>query len=332
MKKNLIFILIIISVYSSQFFGQTISAEAKVDSLQYLIGDYIKFNITAEYSNEIKLIKPNIIDSIKNLEIIETKTPWLTVENNNKKISYTFILAKYDSGNVTIPSINLFYIVGKDSLDSKILNSSDAELLSNPKVRVITTNPVSFRVNLVQIDLQKDIKDVKDPLKIPFNLKELLIYALIAIVIIGGLIYLYYWYKKKGNGIVEDKKIIKHPPHITALNQLRILREEGLWQQGKIKEYHSRITEIIRNYFEERFNLPALELTTGETIEKLMEKKETEVILDSTQSFLSNADLVKFAKYVPLKSLNEEMMSQAEEIINKTKMNVVSTKNEEVNV
>jgi len=332
MKRNLIFILIIFTVYTSQFFGQTISAEAKVDSLQYLIGDYIKFNITAQYSNDIKLLKPNIIDSLKNIEIIETISPELTEDNNIKKISYTFILAKYDSGNVNIPSINLFYLVGKDSLDLKILNSSSAELLGNPKVKVIAANPVSFRVNLVQVDPQKDIKDIKDPLKIPFNLKDLLLFVLLALVIIGVLTYLYFWYRKKKNGKVENKNIIKLPPHITALNQLRILKEEGLWQQNKIKEYHSRITEIIRNYFEERFNLPALELTTGETMEKLKEKNETENILDSTQRFLSNADLVKFAKYVPLKSLNEEMMSQAEEIVNKTTITYVSTVNEEVNV
>lgn len=332
MRRNSILFLIFITGFSSQLFGQTISTEAKTDSLQYLIGDYINFNITAEYSNDIKLIKPNIIDSLKGLEIIETKPPQLTEENNKRKIKFSFVLAKYDSGNVTIPPINLFYLVGKDSLDKKIFNSTSSELLNNPKVRVIATNPVSFRVNLVQVDPQKDIKDVKDPIKIPFNLKELLITILIGLIIIGALIYLYLRYKKKKKGIFEDKNIIKLPPHITAINNLRKLREEGLWQQGKIKEYHSRITEIIRNYFEERFDLPALEMTTGETIKKLREKRETEIILDSTQSFLSNADLVKFAKYVPLKSLNEEMMSQAEEIVNKTKMTTVTTNKEEVNV
>jgi len=186
-------------------------------------------------------------------------------------------------------------------------------------VRVIQTDSVIFRVNLVQVNLKKDIKDVKEPVKIPYSWEELLLYILIALLIIGILYYIYYRYKKKKSGAVEKKKIIKLPPHITALNELRKLREEGLWQQGLIKEYHSRITEIIRTYFSKRFDLPALEMTTADTLSKLRESKGSEIILETTKNFLTNADLVKFAKFIPLKSLNEEMMQQAEEIVNRTK-------------
>ncbi|HSD63798.1 MAG TPA: hypothetical protein VLB50_08360, partial [Ignavibacteriaceae bacterium] len=54
-------------------------------------------------------------------------------------------------------------------------------------------------------------------------------------------------------------------------------------------------------------------------IEELRKRRGTEMIIDDTQNFLSNADLVKFAKYQPLASVNEEMMQQAEKIVHKTK-------------
>ena len=111
------------------------------------------------------------------------------------------------------------------------------------------------------------------------------------------------------------------------------LEEKQLWQKGKVKEYHSEITEIIRKYFEDRFNLPALELTTSEAIDALRKRKEAEIILDITNSFLNNADLVKFAKFQPLVEVNEEMMLQAREIVNKTaKKAAPEIKKEEVNV
>ena len=61
-----------------------------------------------------------------------------------------------------------------------------------------------------------------------------------------------------------------------------------------------------------------MELTTTETIHHLKSIKEKEKILDITYDFLSNADLVKFAKFQPLEQVNEEMMKQAKEIIQST--------------
>ena len=84
------------------------------------------------------------------------------------------------------------------------------------------------------------------------------------------------------------------------------------------KEYHSNITGIVRNYFEERFKLPALELTTTEQMQQLKKVSAAEIIFEETNKFLNNADLVKFAKFIPIASVNEEMMKQAKEIVNKT--------------
>ncbi|MFI5238050.1 MAG: hypothetical protein ACHQLA_08935, partial [Ignavibacteriales bacterium] len=91
-----------------------------------------------------------------------------------------------------------------------------------------------------------------------------------------------------------------------------------LWQKGMVKEYHSKITGIVRGYFEERFNLPALELTTSEQMQQLNKVSSAESILIITNEFLNNADLVKFAKFQPLPSVNETMMKQAKEIVTQT--------------
>jgi hypothetical protein len=105
---------------------------------------------------------------------------------------------------------------------------------------------------------------------------------------------------------------------VRALTALDNLEREQLWQKGRVKEYHSNITGIIRGYFEERFNLPALELTTSEQMQQLKRVPSAEYILNTTNEFLNNADLVKFAKFIPLPSVNEAMMKQAKEIVNST--------------
>ena len=157
----MVLLFISVAFFSSQVFAQTISVMAKVDTSEYLIGDLIHFNITAEYTLGIKLLKPVVKDSLKHLEILNIDKSIVKKENEKKLSIFNFTLSKYDSGTVKIPSINLFYLVGSDTADAKLLNLNESEMLNNSKVRVIQTNPVNFRVNLVQVDLEKDIKDVK---------------------------------------------------------------------------------------------------------------------------------------------------------------------------
>jgi len=97
------------------------------------------------------------------------------------------------------------------------------------------------------------------------------------------------------------------------------LENAKLWQQGKIKEYHSSITNIIRKYFGGRFGFNALEMPSSEVLENLSAKPEAGIIFDETRSFFENADLVKFAKFKPMPSVNEEMMKQAYNIVRTTK-------------
>jgi hypothetical protein len=141
---------------------------------------------------------------------------------------------------------------------------------------------------------------------------------LIAIIIIVIGYFIYRKYKNKKEIVVVKKEKEKILAHQLALRKLDQLEKEQLWQKGFVKEYHTRITEIIREYFEIQFELPALELTTTESL-KLLSKHSLGIkVLDLTAQFLSNADLVKFAKYEPLEKVNHEMMEQAREIVTKT--------------
>ncbi len=331
-----IFLILFITI-SNISFAQNISAKASVDSASYLVGDYIHFMVDVNYDKSIKIIPPVIQDSLKNVEVIKADDPVYTEKDGMKNAVFNFILSKYDSADITIPPINIFYRVGKDTLNRSGIDSNDVTFgyppsgvlrTSLPKgtpserEKSVQTNPIHFSVRLVKVDLQKDIKDVKDPRKIPLDWKIILLWLLVGLIVLGILFYLYRRYRLKKSGVRQRRTVIKKeiilPPHVVALNSLKALDEKKLWQNGMIKEYHSEITEIIRKYFSERFGLPALELTTSETMQHLRARKEAEIIQDITGSFLDNADLVKFAKFSPMSSVNEEMMKQAIEIVERT--------------
>jgi hypothetical protein len=182
------------------------------------------------------------------------------------------------------------------------------------------TNEVDFTVHTLIIQPGGQIKDVKAPVKIPLDWKEILMWILIIIIILSAAFFLYSRYKKKKMlELKKERKVIQKPPHVVALYELRALEQQQLWQKGLIKDYHSKITEIVRRYFQDQFYLPALELTTSEVMQYLKQVRRAAVIMNITYDFLSNADLVKFAKFQPMASVNEEMMKQAVEIVEKTK-------------
>ncbi|MDZ7623385.1 MAG: hypothetical protein U5J96_02920 [Ignavibacteriaceae bacterium] len=291
-------LLLLLSINLS---AQSISVLASVDSSDYLVGDYINYTLEIRAEKNIEITTPIIRDSLKKVEVIKELPPASKEENNIKSSTFGYIISYYDSGSVTISPIAVRY---KES--------------GNAEEKIALSNPVTFTVHTLQVEQQADIKDVKDPLTIPLDWKFILLVALIVLIILAASYYLYRRYKKKKAEQPVKKKVIRIPAHTRALAALDNLEREQLWQKGKVKEYHSNITGIIRGYFEERFNLPALELTTSEQMLQLKKVPSAENILNITNEFLNNADLVKFAKFIPLPSVNDTMMKQAKEIVTKT--------------
>jgi len=298
-KKFLV--LIFILLFSSVSFSQQVTARAYTDSARYKVGDYINYTIEVNSDKNVSVKNPVIKDSLKNVEIINILNP-ATEEKDGKVITkFVYVVSFYDSAEVTIPPINVNFTITGDK---------------NP--HNVTANSVKFTVSTVDVDTAKGIKDIKEPETIPLNWTLILIIVLIVLLLMLAAYYIWRHYKKKNaNKVVEEVKVaLKH--YEIALNSLKELEEKKLWQEGRIKEYHSEITEIIRHYFNQRYNLPALELTTTEVLSQLRNLGSARPILEITESFLNNADMVKFAKFQPFYSINEEMMKQAVEIVKRT--------------
>jgi len=296
-KKFLLLALII----PLNIHAQNISAEAYTDSSNYLVGDFINLTIKVKYDEGIKISNPLIGENLKDIEVIKFDEPLLMEENGKQVVEFHYIISVYDSIDISIPGIPVGYKTANDTT-----------------IQAVNTNPLNFTVHTVPIKPEEEIKDVKEPIRIPLDWKTILLYLFIALAIAALAYFLYKRYKKKHEGEEIEEVTPRLPSYITALNSLHQMEEEELWQKGKVKEYHSRITEIIRRYFEERFYLPALELTTTEALRRLKDRYDTTEILQTTEEFLNNADLVKFAKYNPVPDLNKEMMRQAYQIVEKT--------------
>ena len=300
MVRNFNYFVYLFVILSNVVYSQNINVTASTDTSDYLVGDYIQFSIRAEYDEGIRISPPTLTDQLGSLEVVKVLP--VTFEKNTNVQQFNYIIAGYDSARIVIPPIPITYFSG-----------------NNSESQVTETNEVVVFIHTLEVDPGADIKDVKQPIRIPF---DWLFWGIIFLIILIIAIVSYFLYKKFKKPLEEVKLIKRTPPvplHILAIRALDKLDEKKLWQQGKIKDYHSEITGIIRHYFEDRYHFHSLEMTTAQSMQVLNRVMDNQKLIEVTGKFLENADMVKFAKFVPLPSVNEDMMKQAYDIVYKTK-------------
>jgi len=313
------FFLLILKFFLSPMFAQEITVTASSDTSDYMIGDQIQYSLIITMNKNVYIINPFFRDSLKNIDVLGINGPTPEETETSKTVKYLCVLSRYDSAQVTIPPIKVEYRTKGDST-----------------LKTVLSNSVSFNIHRMDVAMQEEIKDIKPPIKLFDYL--FLVYILIAFAILSVLVYyfIYRKYFKKKKEEVAIKKEEKLLSHQLALRKLEQLDKEKLWQNGFIKDYHSKITDIIREYFEKQFGIPALERTTTESLNLLSKHPLGVKVLDITTQFFNNADLVKFAKFTPLEIVNNEMMTQAKHIVKRTaqldKEEESKSVNEEANV
>lgn len=295
------YILILFVTISLHLQAQNIQVFADTDSSEYVVGDYIHYSLEIKYSKGIIVTIPSIKDSITNLEFIKEE-PSIREETDSEVYElHNYIFSRYDSSDIWIPTYSIAYTT--DGIN----------------VQYIQVNPVNILVRTVEVDSQSDIKDVKAPIRIPLDWLATIIIILIIIFVALIAYFGYRYYKKKHTPELQNEIKITVLPYERALTNLHELEDKKLWQQGMTKEYHTEVTGIIRDYFEERFHFQALEMTTPEIMDSIKSRDVKVEVIAKTEEFLANADMVKFAKFQPMPTVNEEMMKEAYFIVDYTK-------------
>ena len=108
------------------------------------------------------------------------------------------------------------------------------------------------------------------------------------------------------------------PPWEVALEELFDIRHAGLIGEGRLAEHFDRVSDSLRKYLGARFGFDGLESTTREALSVLRDVAPRVEPLDAIETFLRQADLVKFAKTVPTAEDGELALVRAEHIVRET--------------
>ena len=108
---------------------------------------------------------------------------------------------------------------------------------------------------------------------------------------------------------------------MVALNQLDKIKQEKPWQQGRSKEYHTELTDVVREYIERVFSVNSMEMTSEEILEHLRNlRMEQKTAYSGLKQILKLADLVKFAKWNATPDEHELSLTNAYLFVNQTKV------------
>ena len=168
------------------------------------------------------------------------------------------------------------------------------------------------------------ITDIKGIYKAPIWWWGILRWVLLALAIagvgVGGYYLITYLRNRFGDASATDVPTEPlRPAEEVALEKLDAIREQKIWQSGQIKEYHTQLTDVVREYIARRFEVSSTEQTSDETLRAmrglLSDKKE---LYEDLRKMLTLADLVKFAKWTTTPDENELSLRSAYAFVKET--------------
>lgn len=136
--------------------------------------------------------------------------------------------------------------------------------------------------------------DIKPPEVVWERSFRMLGWALLAIALAAACVGAWRWAKRPRVALAAVEP--PRPADVRALVALDQLRAEGLPARGRFKDFHFRLSEILRAYLGERYGFEALECTSAELLEAVGTLSAPELPKDELRRFAEESDLVKFAK------------------------------------
>ena len=302
--KRFLVIAITCVLTSGLLQAQPTTVSATMDSTILLVGEQTRLTFTVAQMRDRQVCAPVFSDTIvSGLEIVE-RLPLDTqlADDGLLLVSQSYVLTSFDSA--------LYFIDAQPFVDG---------------ADTLYSNPLSLKVVSIPVDTaQHAIADIKPVYAPPFDwplfwLIVLITLGVVALEVIGIFVYRYVKRHAAPSAEVAEPQDLR-PAHEIALERLDVIKAEKLWQQNRAKEYHTQLTDVVRDYIARRFGICAVEQTSAEIlagIQPALSGQKT--VYADLKTLLTTSDLVKFAKYKPLVSEDEKSLALAYQFVEATK-------------
>lgn len=143
----------------------------------------------------------------------------------------------------------------------------------------------------------KDIMDIRDPVPIRMKRSDWIVAAVLAVVVLAVLVLVGLWIARR----LRARRSRPAPPVILtpqswALSRLADLERRNLPAQDDCPGHYAELTEILREFVEARFDLPANEGTTSTLARDLVRLEVDSELIQRLVEVLREADRVRFGR------------------------------------
>ena len=301
---RILFAILTLSIASATTVSAQTSLKVSLDSAYLLMGKattlHIELITASSADGQLLVPKDTLCDKVEILKALEADTS--DIHNGRIQIDQQLLLQSFDSGTYVLNPIR--YVQGNETIASNRL--------------VLKVMPVPVDT-LTTIHDYADVQDVDRRFVdyLPDFLVDYGLWILALIIVLGAGYYLYRRLSRKG---VETKeKVIVIPPYELAIQELDSLRSDKLCEQGREREFYTRLTDILRQYLQGRFGINAMEMTSTQIRHMLQTNEETRLSKRNMDQVLETADFVKFAKVRPLPEDNTRSFNSAIQFVEDTK-------------
>lgn len=266
------------------------------------------------------------------IEVIEDyPIDTLKVDGRRLHLRKRYRMAVMETGVIPFVPVIAYMEKNRDAADT--LYSRDTLRLNVASYEELDTtlfiafDPATNGIKVDSLAARQKLRDAglftqKDLPFIFAEIRDYVIYGVIAMIILALVVWLLAWYIARylRNRAVAPRPAPMIPPHVVANKALVELGHRKLWQKGKFKAYYTALTSILRTYISGRWDIGALEMTTDEIIAALRDVEMPSASRTDLIAILRTADMVKFAKAEPEAEENEESLSRALYFVENTKL------------
>lgn len=283
----------------------SIVVSAQLDSTQLMIGDQCDLRLQAVTDAQDKVQFPVYGEElIPGIEITDrTIIDTTSLKDGRVQLTQYLTITSFKDSLFFIPPVA--FTSGEDTF---------------------LTDPLSLNViQPFEIDSADNaITDIKGIYKAPVWWWGIIRWILLALGVCGlgvGAWFLARYIQKRRSNQPEEtvEPELLRPAEEVALEKLDKIKEEKIWQQGRQKDYHTALTDTVREYIARRYAISSQEQTSSEILADIQPVlKERKDLFADLKQMLSLADLVKFAKWNPLPDENEKSLRSAYNFVRET--------------
>jgi hypothetical protein len=283
--KKLFLLIIHLTLFVAVAVSQTTPVSATVDKQKILIGEQVQVYLKAVLPGNIKLPWP-VVDTFPHFEVLTRSKIDTQQTSQGLLLQQTITLTSWDSGRWMIPPV----------------------LFGHSKTKAILMS-----VEYSPMDANQPYHDIKDIIDVPSPIESNWYWYLLGIAVLIALFMLFFppsdEKKEKADKPAED-------PFKVSMELIGRLRSSD-----EPKILYTSLVDIFRNYLLQKKNIHSFSKTTDD-----LARQFSEVRLNGSDQLiqvLQKSDMVKFARYQPMFTENE----QAIEVIKNTIISIENSSN-----